>query len=354
MKTYIPDIYFLKKIAASNVKRLSFPFKCSFAVTYKCNLRCKMCNIWKKNDERQEVSLADIKNFFKHADKFSWVGITGGEPFLRNDIQDISDVIINESKYLSALHYATNGFLSDRIIETVKNIRKDHKNQRLVFTVSIDGHPELHNDIRGIENLWDKAVATFIALKNISNVKAQIGFTISKYNIGKFNEMFNAFKKEYPSLNFNDINVNIFQRSSFYYDNDNMDSVDDSELYNQLNDIFSLDTGRQFSINNFLRRTYLKFYPQYIQNKKTPVKCQAMSSTFFMDPYGDIYPCAIHKRKLINMRDVQKNFKEIWTSAEAKKISDECAQNKCPVCWSPCDAFSAISSSLIKSVKQYV
>jgi len=330
----------------SNFRRLSFPFKCSFAVTYRCNMRCSMCNIWKKPKEK-EITVEEVDSFFRKARRFFWVGITGGEPFMREDIYEVAETIIKHSDNLCALHFATNGILGEKIKNVIRRIRKKYKNLKLVFTVSIDGTPELHNSIRGVQDSWARTVDTFRYLKEIPNVKTQLGFTISRSNTGKFKETFESIREKYPPLRFDDINVNIFQKSTFYYDNNEMDDVGRKEVFNEIEDILFFDTDR-FSINNFLRRQYLKLYPRYCENRRSPVKCQAMSSTVFIDPYGDIFPCAVFKRKLANIREMKENFESLWNSDEARKISRECMENLCPLCWSPCDAYSAISGSLFK------
>jgi Fe-coproporphyrin III synthase len=349
---------FLKSIAVSNFRRLSFPFKCSFAVTYRCNLRCKMCNIWKKPADPagsggcEELTLDQIDNFFAHARDFSWVGLTGGEPFLRNDIEEIAASVTRHSRRLCALHFATNGSLTERVVAVAERIIARNEKLKLVFTVSIDGGHELHDRIRGREGLWHNAVETFAGLKKLPNVKAQVGYTISNHNAGHFPEAFSALKDAYPALRFDDINVNVFQKSAFYYENQGMENLDEKKMLNELRAIMALDRAG-LSLNNFLRRTYLKFYPDYCATGKTPVPCQALSSTFFMDPCGDVYPCAVYKRKLTNIKRIHSDFGAVWNSPAARAISAECRNNKCPVCWSPCDAFSAIGSSLARSLLRY-
>ncbi len=347
------DAYFLRSILLSNFGRLPFPFKCSFAVTYRCNLRCRMCNIWRKSDAGNELGIEAIDRFFRNARNFSWVGLTGGEPFLRSDITDIADSVTRHSKRLSALHFATNGSMTDRVVSAAEHIVSGNDRLKLVFTISLDGPPGLHDAIRGMEGLWWRATDTFVQLKKVRGVKPQIGYTISNHNLGRFPETFAALQDVYSELVFDDININVFQKSGFYYENQGMDDLDGPKALAELRAIIAMDTGG-FSINNFLRRTYLKYYPDFLKSKKSPVKCQALSSTFFIDPEGDLYPCAVYKRKLMNIGAIDRDFREIWTSNEAKGISAECRSNRCPVCWSPCDAFSAISSSLFRSVIRYV
>jgi radical SAM protein with 4Fe4S-binding SPASM domain len=311
-----------------------------------------MCNIWRKNDAGNELGFEAIDRFFRHARNFSWVGLTGGEPFLRSDITDIADSITGHSKRLAALHFATNGSMTDRAVSAAEHIVSRNNKLKLVFTISIDGPPELHDAIRGMDGLWRRATETFLRLKKIRGVKPQIGYTISNHNLGRFPEAFASLQGVYPALAFDDININVFQKSGFYYENLNMDDLDGPKALAELQTIISMDTGG-FSINNFLRRTYLKYYPDFLATKKSPLKCRALSSTFFIDPAGDVYPCAVYKRKLLNIRAIQGDFRDVWTSKAAKMISAECRSNRCPVCWSPCDAFSAISSSLSRSLIRY-
>lgn len=340
---------FLKSILISNFSRLNFPLKVSYAVTYKCNLRCKMCNIWKKDPVGSELTAKEIDTFFKNANKFYWVGITGGEPFLRADLPEITDIILNHCYRLNALHFATNGQLTDRVVNLVKHIHKKNKKLKIVFTVSVDGPPELHNEIRGKVGAWENAVNTFKHLKDMKSVKPQIGFTFSAHNMGRFEEAFVSLRDIYPALRFDDININIFQKSSIYYENQNMQDFDSSKLLNEIKKILNMDKDA-FSVNNFLRRKYLSLYPKYLQTKKYPLKCQALSSTCFLDPYGNLFPCLVYNKKLLNVKEMQKELGLSWNEDYAKNLSFECSNNMCPSCWSPCDAYSAIGGSLIKSL----
>jgi molybdenum cofactor biosynthesis enzyme MoaA len=126
------------QVALSNVQRLSFPYKLTFAVTYRCNERCKTCNIWKKKPA-DELSTKEIERFFCNSNGFSWVDLTGGEPSLRKDFVDICGAIYRHNKNLLLLHFPTNGYLTNKIVSDVKKIRKMDSISRIVITVSTDG-----------------------------------------------------------------------------------------------------------------------------------------------------------------------------------------------------------------------
>ena len=344
------NLRFLKSIVLSNIGRLRFPFKISFAVTYHCNFKCRMCNIWKKNEKTRELSLEEINTFFKRAPDASWIGITGGEPFLRDDLLQICENIIGNSKKLSTLHFATNGYLSTTITHTARYLRKKYKKLNLAFSISIDGPPHAHDRIRGKEGAWNNATHTFLELKNIPDVDTHIGFTLSAHNTGLFKDTYLTIKSLLPSLAFNDFNVNVFQKSGFYYDNEEMPDLEAAKLEREIKEILLMDRGG-ISIKSFLRRVYLKLYPRYCKTKQSPLKCQAFSSTCYLDPYGNLFPCIAYKKNALNIRSLKDDFYSFWNSPDAKTLAYECSQNNCPGCWSPCDAFSAIAGFLGKALQ---
>jgi Fe-coproporphyrin III synthase len=339
---------FLFSILASNFRRLSSPLKLSYAVTYRCNLRCAMCKIWEKNS-RNELTVDDVRAFFHRPHGTHWVGLTGGEPFLRDDLPLLVDAILTSPSRISALHFATNGTLTERIVRLATDTTAQHRDLKLVFTVSIDGPPELHDKIRGRQNVWEDALHTYRLLKKIRNVKPQFGFTISHNNIARFKDTFLALKDAYPPLTFDDMTVNIFQRSSFYYDNQSMPPLAPGAVISEIRDILAMDKDR-LSLNNFLRRRYLALYLVYLRTGKTPLKCQSFANTCFLDPYGNVLPCAVYNRKLTNIRESKLSINELWQLQETRQIHTDCAQGRCPSCWSPCDAYSAIGGSLIPAM----
>ena len=60
------------------------------AVTYRCNSRCIMCDTWKHPSKKEEeIEPRDLETF----PEVVRLNITGGEPFLRDDLSDILDVV---------------------------------------------------------------------------------------------------------------------------------------------------------------------------------------------------------------------------------------------------------------------
>lgn len=334
-----------RKILISNFKRLSFPYKLTYAITDRCNYRCKTCNIWKRKTDN-ELSLEEIQKFFKVSNNFSWIHLTGGEIFLRKDLLDIIKVIISECPDLLLLNFPTNGFFTDIIVPTVEKIAL-LKPPKFFITVSLDGDEALNDEIRGIQGGWQAQIETFKQLHEIPGVTAALGMTLSTYNADKLEKTFLAAKQECKWLTYDNFHVNIFH-ASYYYGNQELKipEQENSRLVAEINRYKKL-RGIKMNPISFLENAYLKRVEQYIKNKVTPMRCHALKSSCFMDPVGNIYPCANYERLLGNIRESNYDISKVWKSRESKGSQKEIWGSKCPQCWTPCEAYQSILGNLL-------
>jgi MoaA/NifB/PqqE/SkfB family radical SAM enzyme len=111
----------------------------SIIVTYRCPMHCRMCNIWENPTTEQEEFKPEL---LEKLPKMSGVNITGGEPFIRNDIEDIVKVLMAKTKRIV---FSTSGYFSDRILVLAK------KYPFLGFRISLEGLA-LKNDERRRDN----------------------------------------------------------------------------------------------------------------------------------------------------------------------------------------------------------
>ena len=79
-------------------------------VTYRCNARCNMCDCFKDSTRPdEEITLEDIKKL----PEMAFTNITGGEPFIR---QDIPDIVRELYKKFDRIVISANGYFTNRII----------------------------------------------------------------------------------------------------------------------------------------------------------------------------------------------------------------------------------------------
>ena len=73
--------------------------------------------------------------------------------------------------------------------------------------------------------------------------------------------------------------------------------------------------------------------------------CSAASDSFFLDPYGNVYPCIFLDEPLGNAQE--QPLREIWRSREAKKARQKIRNRGCPGCWVECEAFRDIHRDIV-------
>lgn len=334
------------KILKSNLMDM-YPYKLTFAVTYKCNSKCKTCSIWKKKPEN-ELSISEIDKIFSKYNDFSWVDITGGEIFLRRDIIEITKIIIQKCRNLYVLHFPTNGLLPEIIVERTKEILKLNP-KKLIVSVSLDGPKEVNDRIRGVPGSFEKAVQTFSELKKIKNRKLNVffGFTLSKYNIGYFDKMVEEVKKTLPWIKYNDFHMNIIHSSAHYYNNKRVEFP----AKKVISEIRGFMKKRKLVLNHvsYIEKIYLKLIKKYLITKKTPLPCKALSVSCFIDPHGFVYPCSIMDEKAGSLRDNNYDLKKILNSEKSREIIKKIRRGQCPMCWTPCEAYQTILGNLTKT-----
>jgi radical SAM protein with 4Fe4S-binding SPASM domain len=72
------------------------------------------------------------------------------------------------------------------------------------------------------------------------------------------------------------------------------------------------------------------------------MRCHALRSSCFIDPWGVVFPCLTYSRPLGSLRDTGMDLAPIWHSAEARERQAEIWRGQCPQCWTACDAYPAI------------
>jgi len=328
----------------SNFSRPKKPYKLNLYITDKCNCRCKTCNIWQK-PAANELSVAELTTFFQKNNYFSWIDITGGEIFLRNDLDEILEMIVRECPNLYLLHFPTNGMLTDKIDQTVKHIKRIFKG-RLVVSISIDGDEPLHDSLRGVNGCWQKAVETYQRISAINTKNTYIGYTLSNHNCDQLQTTYRALKHKIPDLAFDALHINVAQYSDLYYANKSDDLISNQKpIIETLTYVLS---KRHPTLSPFymLETQYLKLLKHYLQKGFYPHKrCESLNSTITVSPTGDVYPCLYYDHKLGSLRAVDFQLDKILNGPESQKLKKDILKY-CPHCWTACEAYPTLLSNL--------
>lgn len=368
-------------IARSNFTRLPGPYKLTMLLTYRCNCRCELCRIWERypvehsrkvsgseagvapadESPKMEMSPEELERFFTNYPRFSWINLSGGEIFLRKDLDVILETICTKSESLYLLDFPTNGALPDIIESRVRELLPISP-PLLLVTVSLDGPPELHDRMRGVKGSWQSAVETFARLRDLENMNAGwkrgyasgeaagrlrvfFGTTLSSGNLNFLDEMLDAVSREIKGTGWNDFHLNLAHESAHYYGNLGRVHGDNGSARKLVEELIRR-RDRSLSPVMILERIYQGKLLDYLETGTTPVPCQAMRASCFIDPYWNLFPCSIFDLPLGNLRDSGFSLTDIWEAPETQSARKKISDGRCPHCWTPCEAYQSILSGL--------
>ncbi len=289
----------------------------SIIVTYRCPMRCKMCDIWNNPTKTEEEFKPELLHKLP---KMRSVNITGGEPFVREDIEEIVKVLLTKT---DRIVFSTSGYFSDRIIALAK------KYPQIGYRISIEGLSCKNDELRGRSGGFDKGLRTLLELRRLGIKDIGFGITVSNNNSADMLDLYELnrnLKMQFATASFH---------NSFYfhkYDNKvtNMDEVcgNFDELIQRL--------MRENSPKSWFRAFFNLGLINYIKGGRRMLPCEAGSENFFVDPYGNVLPCNGMEQScwydtMGNLNDVE-TFDEIWNSEKANAVREKVAH--CPKsCW---------------------
>ncbi|MFH1510844.1 MAG: radical SAM protein, partial [Candidatus Woesearchaeota archaeon] len=147
--------------------------------TNRCNLKCRMCDIWKEKPKK-DMGVDQIAGILRDptAAKIKCLSFTGGEPFL---IPNFTEYLRQARKSNRNCHIniSTNGYDTDAIISAVT--RGLGNDCRASLTLSYDG--KSHDKIRGVSGASDRLLQTALAAKQkLPTIKLALKFTVTRWN----------------------------------------------------------------------------------------------------------------------------------------------------------------------------
>lgn len=289
----------------------------SIIVTYRCPMRCRMCHIWKNpSDQQKEVTARDLEKM----PNVNLTNITGGEPLVREDLEDIVEVVGQRSKRICI---STSGFYVERILKL------SEKFPDLGFRISIEGLSEKNDELRGRSGGFDRGLRTLLELRAMGRKDVGFGITVSNNNSKDMlwlYELARQLRMEFATA--------AFHNSFYFHKDDNVITNQDEVIGNfaQLIDRLLKENRPKSWFRAFFNLGLIN----YIRGGRRMLPCEAGSENFFIDPYGEVLPCNGMEKKYWfetfgNIRQVG-DFNDLWQGAQADKVRSLVA--KCPKnCW---------------------
>jgi MoaA/NifB/PqqE/SkfB family radical SAM enzyme len=321
------------------------PMTLTYSVTAACQSRCKTCGIghmYREHPERadDDLKIEEIEKIFKSMKPIYFFNISGGEPFLRQDLPKIVELAC---KYLKprVVHTPTNAIMTDRIEAAVREILRivARYDASVPFTVkpSIDGVGELHDEIRGVKGNFDRLLQTVDKLKQVErdykNFHLELGTVVSNFNIDHLDEIEDFVHSLGVESYRNEVAE---QRAEFFNIGDPI--TPDAATYQRLIKDFARKIETNIKSKQSLARTtealrvvYYDIAGRILEKKTQIIPCYAGVSNAHINYDGGVWPCCVlgYDRQMGNLRDCGYDFSHLWHSDRAREIRKFIKDKRC-------------------------
>lgn len=284
-------------------------FHLQIHITGRCNCRCKHCYIAPNASELSPEMVEQILMQYdrlinrikrEQGEVLPFVYITGGEPFLHRQIQEIFALMKKYSDRFS-FRVMTNGtvlrkdLLEDFCKLSIPNLQ-----------VSIDGSQKTHDDIRGEGNL--EQVLQGLDTMHAYGIQTRVSFTAHSTNYKEFPEVAKLCRKHHVSVLWSDRYVPCRE-------NQILSALTPSQTkeYVEL-----LEQEKRNPKNREVGLTIKNVRAlQFLASEEYPYHCGAGTIALAVDEAGEAYPC---RRFAISCGNVfVKDLEEIYYNSEVIK-----------------------------------
>jgi len=345
----IPWVRYLLVLLKNRLGVVQCPSFVTFLVTWRCNQRCIMCDIWKKK-KSTEMSVMEIERIFSQLKPLDAIKISGGEPFLREDLAEIVS-ILKQRVRPKIIHLTTNGTLTEKILSFIE---KAGDLSNLHIKISIDALREEYNRIRGSNDSYTQAMAT---LSELVKVREKYGFylgvaqtVVSPQCLADYEKLQQICRQK---------NVHLF--SALAHPVPELYQANQSDNQMKVAENLGAEMPSDFSreqiatmlkkfddeaseVNDFLEKVVKKYYLKGLRNrlltkKKIPNPCCVeLRSHLRILPNGDVPVCLYRATVVDNLLNPEVgNFEKFWFNS--KKLQEYRQMvSHCRGCWEECEA----------------
>ncbi len=297
------------------------PLVMSWNVTRECNMKCSHCYInATENKLAHELTTEEGKKLMDQICQVSkpLLILSGGEPLLRPDIYEL--IKYGASKGLK-MGLGSNGSLIDDVVAA-----KLKAAGIATVSISLDSHiPAQHDEFRGVEGAWQKAVNACKALRK-NNVLVQVNTTLTQQNYDQIDDIMNL-AEEIGVENFHLFFLVPTGRGSKLTD------ISPQKYEDMISNTFAKVTKHKLNVRPSCAPQFMRIAKGMGLDMRQWVRgCMAGLYYCRIYPNGDVTPCPYLPVKLGNIKE--KTFKEIWFDSPIfKALRDPNAlKGKCGKC----------------------
>ena len=336
--SYRKPIQFQNHLRKAIIKKNQLPSYFIFFPTSRCNLSCSHCFYHDSLNKRfNELSLDEINSFTKTMDPLLNLVLTGGEPYLKHDLDQIVRIFYENTR-IPTLTIPSNGWYLEKMNRQIRNMMEWCPELILNQLLSLDGLEKDHDRIRGVEGSFKKVLSSVQLIKELQKEfkRINVGIVIT-FTSENQNKIKDTLKGIFELTQPDNIAINLVRGDPKEKVNVNLNMQLYQEAVAYRNSLFyskkmsghkkfkghQLATAARVLLNEMVYKIY--------ETNRYQSPCYSANISGVMYPEGQVYPCEIlDKSHLIgNIRDFNLNFRKLWLSQKAKEEVNFIRKTKC-------------------------
>jgi MoaA/NifB/PqqE/SkfB family radical SAM enzyme len=304
-----------------------------------------MCDSW-KIARGYEMTPEEVTTVFEKVGALDVVRLTGGEPFLRDDLLEVAHRILDASRP-ATVHVTTNGSFPDRVEAFCRAFRASSV---LRVMVSFDGLAKEHDRNRGRAVTFDRALDTVRRLAKLGRKRVVVSANhtiISRQSLADHDQLRTHLEREGVDVQW----VLAYEDSAMYGLSRRGKRADDLivprgyPLHPDIdrNEAISFVAGemaRVETVSDPFLRVGKRYYLAGLRDRLAESdasgprpKCVALRSHLRLLPDGGVPVCQFNTEVVGNL--VKQPFDEVWKGAAARRSRSWV--DACPGCWAECE-----------------
>ncbi len=294
------------------VVRKNRPIHLTFFVTARCNSRCPFCFYLQRDGtgggEAEELTLEEIEKVSGSMDSLLWLLYSGGEPFLRKDLVDVTHVFYeNNSPWVITI--PTNALLPGEIERKTQEILETCRESVVAVKLSLDALHMDHDALRGVEGNFEKVMETYRRLAPLQeehpNFELGINTVFCRANQDKVLDVIeyvrgmekirthtlSMVRGDLKDESYKDIDLELYRMA-----------IDDMEegLKKGRSSMYRFTAARLKAAQDILQRRLIY---QTVKEGRRLIPCYAGRLNLVLTEGGDVYPCETLRDKMGSVRE---------------------------------------------------
>lgn len=303
------------------------PTVIQFPVNDICNSKCQMCNIWQQKLDFQ-ITAADLDRILEDPVfcQVEHVGINGGEPTLRDDLDAITHVLANRLPALKELHLITNALASQKVMKRIRSMGKVCRGSGIDLNVmvSLDGIGDVHDRVRGREGNFVSACEVLDFLQGFDDVSRVLaGCTVIKENVFDCENVLDWCMDRDLYVRFR---VGIPHQRLYSLEFDHPSKFSADQLFHFANFLDNLRL--HYETSRARQQFYLSLRNQLVYGAPRSAGCAWKSQGVTLTSRGDLAFCAVESPSLGNLISGQQSASELYwnnTPILQQIVSERCS-----------------------------